>query len=349
MCPNGGTLQGLVCHYTYNAEERRASAAYAIAYAGIPPAPQQFAVHHYAGVNTGGTNNLHNTDCTNFISQALWYGGLPMTRDWLCSPMRGNCETIPCPCRGQLGHRGGSAWTSADNISGLPAYIRSMYSNGESAIMIAAPPIALAPDYVALGVTYADLFEDHDPSALVMIDQVLQAGRRMGNLGIEVGDLVSTSDPPHVMLVVGWGPLLLSWEEIRVWHEHSGVLGDVYGECSAPERTNPCHHIVPYIVDHGPQGAVQMTINGNIVIDKEKIYSADNDMEIQVTLICPECVLPRPYYAIYWNGPNGQPDGFSRSAIFVFTHIPSSLDFDVFTIIQDPPVTREMIQLPISH
>jgi hypothetical protein len=110
----------------------------------------------------------------------------------------------------------------------------------------------------------------------------------LGKIGITKGDLLFTFDRnnpvnQHVVMVVGWGPYADTWAQVgRV------TRGQI--------QPNAGPNLVPYVVDHGPQGK----------------YSLDNpsmDFSYVVRLGY------RPYYAISWQLFPGDTSYFIDTAV----------------------------------
>lgn len=68
-----------------------------------------FCTYHYGGYHTGCGGG---SDCANFVSQALFYGGMPMNADWYCTG-------TPC------GSENENNWTAAIREN-FPAYIQDL-------------------------------------------------------------------------------------------------------------------------------------------------------------------------------------------------------------------------------
>lgn len=133
---------------------------------------------------------------------------------------------------------------------------------------------------------------------------------------------------PHMMMVVGWGPLLLSWDEIDSF-DYSTLL-DSY----PPDTDASYGHVVPYLIDHGPHGETER-VAGSAPIP-----------------MCSECTNPRPYYTLYWPryrvGANHNYTVLGLDPIAndpYFIHIPETLTPVPVENIKKPPVGRDQIQL----
>jgi len=97
--------------------------------------------------------------------------------------------------------------------------------------------------------------------------------------GIVKGDIVyvKRAGVQHMMMVVGWGPVLLSWEAVDQFDP--STLIDSY-----PSPGDSLYgQVVPYLVDHGLHGATELGTGGI------------------PTPICLTCTRPRPYYVLYWS------------------------------------------------
>lgn len=338
----GGTLNmDDTCSFTYN---RDMAAAYAIVYAASPnpdatpdasPGDETstlFCTYNYGGVHTGCAspnrpippatpepNMTHPTDCANFTSIAMWYGGLPMTDRWFC-------EGIPCPIAGTSENY---SWTNAAP-SGQPTYLKSVlpgYATEGTVVFEPFKPLNadgtisyLDPDYVRLDV----------------MEKIRAIWSSPDVRNIAKGDIVwaGKENVEHMMMVAGWGPMLVTWEEIDAfWDANKNPDGSYNYTVLTTGYPEPNHYFgynphpefgyVPYLVDHGLHGAAEEGPGG---IPR---------------LICPECVKPRPYYALYWIRKNDR--GFplvvnldQRDNAPQFIHIPDSLSVPVEEVKASP-------------
>ncbi len=146
--------------------------------------------------------------------------------------------------------------------------------------------------------------------------------------GIIKGDIVYVKKEgvQHMMMVVGWGPVLLSWEAVDQFD--SSVLIDSY-----PSPGDPLYgQVVPYLVDHGLHGATEQEAGG------------------VPTPVCSTCTKPRPYYVLYWNrkvpgrayrlsglDPIDNPPSF--------IHIPDTISVPIERL-KAPPVGRAQVPVP---
>lgn len=313
---DGGELSGDLCIYSY---DRDKAVTYATLYAAWPNPTARpgydyssmFCTYNYGGAHTHcappekplppedpnaseincvrdeNGNCLFPSDCANFTSIALWYGGLPMTERWFC-------EGVPCPSAGTSENY---SWTNAAS-SGQPQYLivhLPRYATDEADVF--GPFIPTYdhdnnPDTEKV-ISYLNPYARPDFNKMAKIREIWQ-GDPYG-YRIAKGDIVWTAKQgaEHMMIVAGWGPLLVTWEEIDAfWEAHRNpdgsynyaVLTTTYPEPNHDFGYNPHPEFgyVPYLVDHGPQGAAEEGPGG---IPR---------------LICSECVKPRPYYALYW-------------------------------------------------
>jgi hypothetical protein len=385
----GGRLEGDSCTYDYNDYNREKAALYATTYAGKPdpnavpdadPGNEistMFCTYNYAGVHTGCAappkpiaphdpdefdcperdddgHCIYPTDCANFTSIAIWYGGLPMTERWFC-------EGIPCPTTGIDEY---SNWTWAAAM-GQPNFLKTIlptYVPEGSEVIKPFTPIHDADGNLETTkdqtVFYLDPYASPDSQLDPMskIQQVWLANpdiygeKDTDGHGIAKGDIAWAPNPDyvHMMIVVGWGPMLISWDEIDAFWEANRDPDDgsydyyaLTPKYPGPDDVfsydpRPEYGYVPYLVDHGPQGAPEAGPGGVPV------------------LRCPECVQPRPYYALYWYRQNDY--GFlivinltQHDNAPKFFHIPDSLNVPVEEV-KAPPLglNRDMIppQIP---
>jgi RHS repeat-associated protein len=159
------------------------------------------------------------SDCANFVSQALWYAGHPMA--WpggrpeldLNDPRRDQywaveCHTFNCD--------GTKAWSVATKFA---AYLKQLPG---SATITLTPRASYGTQENVLEMIRLHLSE-------------------LGVSGISSGDVLFLPDsaPPHVAIVVGWGPAILPPQEPV---ENPNLTDHYLGEDT-----------VPYVVDHGGQ------------------------------------------------------------------------------------------------
>lgn len=304
---DGGRLEGALCAYDYNRDQ---AAQYATVYAGLPnpnAAPGNnistlFCTYNYGGAHThcappekplppndpnaseincvrdGNGNCLFPTDCANFTSIAMWYGGLPMTDRWFC-------EGIPCPIAGTSENY---SWTNAAP-SGQPTYLKSVLPGYATEATVVFEP------FKPLNADGTISYLDPDYVRLDVMEKIRAIWSSPDVRNIAKGDIVwaGRENVEHMMMVAGWGPILVTWEEIDAfWQANKSpdggynyaVLTTTYPEPNHDFGYNPHPEFgyVPYLVDHGLHGMTEEGPGGVPV------------------LICPACVRPRPYYALYW-------------------------------------------------
>jgi len=343
------------CTFTYNGST---AAEYATAYAALPnpnaspdnPVSDQFCTYNYGGINAGymqdggfqvcagpdmpiPPNPLppeeeqpdYPTDCANFTSIGLWYGGLPMTETWFCEDKICACEAEPCPpCPDTPCAAGGKS----------PSWAGAYYTNQPQYLMGLEGAFVITPSFVAsylgTGVMVDDLPPDDDISAIG------EAWRADPNLpedtnghGIVKGDIAYVMEPnaEHMMMVAGWGPILSTWQDILQFNY--STLADSY-----PPNPGDIYY-VPYLVDHGPHGARGTPVGGGTPEP-----------------MCPNCTHPRPYYALYWTyrAPSADLLGLwqigssGNNNIPYFIHIPNTLTLGV-ELLKKPPVNKEEVSV----
>jgi hypothetical protein len=268
-CPAGGTLinNGTQCQYTYNPI---LAVQYALKWNTV--ANPLFCRYNYPG--TGQTCSSTNaTDCTNFTSQAILYGGLPMTQyidpnstanaateaRWLCQHSAGGvCQRIP------------DNWSGAEP-SQNPGYFFS-FPNPVKLSRLAGDHVTQPPSRG----TQIDPENIEQNSEYILTNKLI-------SLGIGTGDLlymeyepneISANARPHMSMIVGWDPYLYKWDQFELtmfnidyWYEPTLT--------AAKNKGGQDRVYVPYIVDHGLHGENNVP-SGN--------YSS-----------------PRPYYFLFWN------------------------------------------------
>jgi hypothetical protein len=270
VCPWGGTYSSNgKCNYTFNPS---AAAAYAIKYAAN--ACPFFCKYSYPGPGTNTCAEGGNTDCANFVSQALLYGGLPLTKDWYCR-LQGN----PIACIQDSGYENWSGAIYKPNPPAelkkrqLPAYMYHLSGN------------ILTSDQVP------EMQEKHpepypypvSPLPPLELQQRVNTakavGRALSNAGFGVGDIMFTgvSGKEHVAIIVAWGPALSNWSELN------NLYNEINDERKQLSNIMTSENTVPYVVDHGPHG--EFAINK---LAQRFTYRG---------LLS----LPKPYYALEWD------------------------------------------------
>jgi hypothetical protein len=295
VCPWYGTPDstGTNCLYTYDRDQ---AISYAERYkTTVNP---NFCGFNYGGVDCDGTNS--GTDCANFVSQVLHYGGLPMTTDnWNCQLQTtvGQlvCSNYP------------PNWAGATLLPGyLTTAIGGVNTGTDSSIV---------PYNAAYGTILLP-----DGTYITLPDAVFSAtGQRF--VGVRKGDvLYTTKTTQHTAIVKGWGPYFTIWDQLAQFSSNGEPVGywcenglrskdDRPGtpvadpievaKCSDPDhlsstRTMCC--TVPYVIDHG----------ANYVPGYG--YAAG----------------PKPYYALFWAPPpNGDTGAGAASGDWGFIQLPS--------------------------
>lgn len=275
-CPWGGIydLSTAKCRYTYN---RKKVVDYALKYASS--ACSFFCAYNYS-FSVPGNNCSKGTDCSNFLSQAYFYGGLPLTQYWACRIRNG-----PRICEHLSGVRAftGAIFErvpineAADFLKGeLPDYFSNLGiitgSNGLTVDSTTISELMLQPpDPFPRDGRKIDLVKAASNASAV--------GRALAQQNIGFGDIFGSNDPSrqHTALIVGWGPPVTNWEELR--SAQTGITS-YWTELNT----------VPYVVDHGPHGefALDPKFRTHPVFRRPLNYT-------------PELLSgPRPYYALIW-------------------------------------------------
>jgi RHS repeat-associated protein len=159
---SSGVFDGVdMCHYTYDPDA-------AVRYAKRWADDQNSLFGFFGGV--GG-------DCTNFVSQALLHGGLPMTDAWYCA-------NDPCGTK-----TGGyvSTWTGANFME---EHLR-LQTGSISGVFPIPGPGSTSPSIES---------------------EIKALGANLSG-AIGVGDILYIHGPLyHVALIVGWGPYVTNWD-----------------------------------------------------------------------------------------------------------------------------------------
>jgi hypothetical protein len=229
--------QNDTCDYVLN---RARIKSYGEAFASCPnlainpeTGEEYFCTYRYAGYDTGCGEE---SDCANFVSQALYYGGMPMSMNWYCAGQ-------PCGSTSQV------SWTGAQQDE-FPDYAQDLGG------MTFKAPFQNLSEYISpywwgWNVPWD---EEHPNVAAIEAFAATMAGNTSKACseredGIVAGDIVYVANvgaEKHVMLVQGWGPMAYTWSDVFSYgHDY---LADCY---SYP------NNVVPYLVDHGPHGGVE--------------------------------------------------------------------------------------------
>jgi hypothetical protein len=311
-CPWYGTPESdeESCQYEY---QGNLAVSYADAYkTTVNP---NFCGFNYGGVDCDGDNN--GTDCTNFVSQALHFGGLPMTSDWNCQLQSTMGQLI---CSNYPAN-----WAGATL---LPDYLTTTIGGINT-----GTDISIVPYNAAYGI---NVFSDG--TTIILPDEVFTATEQQFD-EVQKGDLLYTTNSiEHIAMVTGWGPYFTTWDQLaqfsaggavgywcengmRSTNERPGTpVADPneVAECSAGNlsstRTICC--TIPYVIDHGAN------------------YSSGYEY----------AAGPKPYYALYWAPPpNGDLGSGAASGDWGFIQIPRSIISIPSLMLLDPTTfeTRE--------
>ena len=278
QCPWGGTYLPSTdeCQYTFNAQQRKAAAEWAISWAGKAcPLFCAFDFHPYVtgapGVNYACAG-MPSTDCANFVSQAYFYAGLPMNLSWFCES---NSQFI---CQRGIMDGYPQGWAYADRNNGMPDYFAQPHPKGLNGLDTynivrgtATPELVTTvqkglSSYPRPGLfNYPILSLTQAPMPGAMRSEIGSFMRLLDSWGIGQGDVMYTIPPPdkpnddHVFIIVGWGPYVETWEQLS-----QVKLSDI---THVRSESNP----VLYVVDHGP--------HGQYVLNKAKLGTAVNYAE----------------------------------------------------------------------
>ena len=325
QCPWGGTYLPSTdeCQYTFNAQQRKAAAEWARHWTSR--ACPLFCAFNFASYvdwthfPTGtprpyghGCAGSTETDCANFVSQALFFAGFPMTEDWFCyyvGTANGLCN------RGQRVFDGiaqASKWSWAPRYpltspfqAGLPAYLGDPYYLGNQPSVfdsLLTPPAAgnlnaqTRPPLEEANF----VFNQDIPMPTSMPNEIQELMAAFDVVGMTYGDVMYTRNTVsipnfyHVYLVVGWGPYVETWEQLS--------------QVDLSQLTAHRQHDmqVLYVADHGSQ----------------QLYALGNPSAIFGSAIR----NAKPYYSPRWLVKKSDTTWFIDYTERHFIHIPSILN-----------------------
>jgi Legume lectin domain/Putative amidase domain len=279
-CPWGGTAstsRSGYCEYTFNPE---AAASYARAYSAR--ACIFFCKFTYPGV--AGAQDCApapSTDCANFVSQALLYGGLPLTRAWHCrwegdpNPV---CVRSPQNWSGAI-YRSFPPTTPTPDLAQLKTYQLPAYFIWLAQQNGTATPSFTRANAVEMTLPHPNPFPYPPISPNEKANRVVTAkavGQKLSQAGFGVGDIMFTTvtNKQHVAIVVAWGPALSTWGELRY------LYNEIQDDTAELTSVRTSLNTVPYVIDHGPHGDFAY---------RNPAFT-NNDL----------LTLPKPYYALEW-------------------------------------------------
>ncbi len=218
-----------------------------------------FCNYDRAGTGDSGCGSSDSTNCANFVSMALFVGGLPMHYNEPTLGRRGwtglneisdtdlsqlnnitHTEGWACIIRSVRSRRiciGTSAWRGANEMQ---QYMENIVS-GPSYHTISSYP-GYGGSLVDRDTTTGDVIAITSPTLEATLnDADFQK--------IEAGDVVDfpQASTPHVGIVVGWGSILRRNESDQL---NALTIGDLSPRYDPAQPLNK----VPYIADHGGQG-----------------------------------------------------------------------------------------------
>jgi hypothetical protein len=290
-----------------------------------------FCRYNYPGRGQACLTAIGVTNCTNFTSQAVLYGGFPMTQyvnpnsgedladnaRWMCRiNANGVCERP----------NAGSNWSGA-RPNENPEYFLS-FPNPVAVTRFVYPSYPQFTIWQTLPPRQSVPRENNNPRGLA---------QALDTAGIGIGDLLFmeyTNDeigvgvrPDHMAIIVGWGPYLAQWDEFtftrsNYWYEPSLAAAKIRGNIGGQNNT-----YVPYVVDHGRQGEYDTASRG---LSK-----------------------PRPYYFLFWQPEiDGHPNVNQKSAPPSFLKVPRTVQLPIppaadgfgRVVVQSPYTQTQLIQ-----
>lgn len=343
-CPQGGKINPETgkCQFKYN---DFLAARYALRYAGR--VNLKFCGYNYVLAENRTFNQCaagNNTDCANFVSQPLLYGGLPMTTNWNANRTSRNA----------IGADKTPAWSGAIQ---LPSYLKTLHDDPDTALIDSLgedlPDIHTRPSHPP-AMTDPPTHDD------VTAQQVMKITKALEDLDIGRGDIMYTTTPriQHVAMIVGWGPYLVYWQDIYNFVQglemrpHPNDQNDpdfdkkaIATKLSA-KRNARCP--IPYVVDHGNH---YLFGQPQYVDEEQKIRFNFNQHKNDERRRQPWAAGPKPYYALLWGAPKymnsqraimaGGPTSTAASIPWGFVHIPRIIEFDREDLVESPFESRE--------
>jgi hypothetical protein len=237
------------------------------------------------------------TDCTNFTSQVLLAGGLPMTVPLLPNP------------NGATHYSWYASIDRQNRIVGRSEGWRAAYLEGYPLYATALPNIRFSASPSTMSVMFPFIYDYRGPGSPsnFALPTIVANGVKLDNTyQIRQGDILylnnvsnSSIERPHTAFVAGWGPYTVTWTEVLAV-SHNQIFS-TRNQAIAGNVLNP----VIYIIDHGPAGEV---VSGGT-----NPYSK-----------------PRPYYTLWWQAIfNDDKTRLNTNTTFGFIQIPTQMSFPV--------------------
>jgi Putative amidase domain/WD40-like Beta Propeller Repeat len=328
ICPWGGTFisasdprndsqknpKEVQCQYQFPDANRQQAAQWAMNWStNACPLFCAFQFGKYATPNpvdacAGGDN----TDCANFVSQALFFGGLPMNEGWACEFPEPGSTTIVCvrskPASNDEGYTLG--WAHAPRYDGLPAYVGNRFNFAknirglggiDTSNQAQLQGILSQKDSAFLKDNQqedpaSDGFNVDSKNAQTKKQVIIEVSLILDKIGIRAGDIMYTTRRrlQHVFLVVGWGPYVETWAQLAQFQAQGIILNPLSVKRSGV-------NVVPYVVDHGLHA----------------IWAFENPNDPLVGILG----TAKPYYASRWGSFMNDTDYFIAGDRF-FVKIP---------------------------
>jgi hypothetical protein len=291
-CPWNGSpsyTQGTLttCTYTYNRND-----AFNYATKWSQKANPIFCRYTYPGIGPPCFSNPTPpgkidppTNCTNFTSQVLLAGGLPMTdSNEAYSVWRAFADGL----NRVVGK--GETWNGA-YYNGYPKYIAT-----------SIPGATLSADSIVMSTQIPGIYTypDYGTSALTAQPTLVSVCNSLWNsYNIQRGDLIylditTVNDPrgrAHMVLVAGWGPFISEWSQLNTPALYTTRPEAVNANVQSP---------VIYIIDHGPGGEYNSGGTGPYA-------------------------QPRPYYTLWWRVIQSDDKSALSNIGFRVIHLPNTV------------------------
>ncbi len=289
------------CTYNYDREQ---AYQYALAYAAR--ANPLFCQYEYLGTRTpvGDCGNATETDCANFISQAILDGGFVMTTAEGSSGETDRWYVILDGLNLYEHDHNDQNWAGALS-SQLPQYIVNL---GGIELGPGTPYFnTLVPPNPTVFSVLTPPFPTVNPTTTAEIGNVVSMDATLDSPAYQIqkGDILFLDGAGHSLahtaFIAGWGEALTSWSQLT----STLPVFSTRGEAVSNGVKNP----VPYVLDHGTDGVLAADPNG----------------------LSP-FINPRPYYMLWWPVPTDGGHLFypiQNGINISFIHLPDVIVFVV--------------------